>query len=601
MAVFGDARATFLAIVKGDTSQAVTEFNKFGTSVSKSTAGATTSVGKFRSMSSSAFAEVKANAGLLAAGAGAALGAFALHAVNAFSDLAKSAIDLGNATGFSTEEASRWIAVADDYEVSADTLATSVGRISKTLNDSKWAEYGIETRTASGEARSANDVFLDTLDLLSRTTNETERGRIAADLLGRGWQGIAPILGKTRDEYEQMLGAVEDGQVITDKEAEKGEKWRLAMDELSDAFGEFTLVVGESVAELAPLITSMAKLVSLANDLKVFSTPFSQFSNAAGDVKLMSDETFALADAAKKSGDAVSYLREQGIGIKEAEQMMRLYEMALIDIENAKPDPPFGSAFVEQIIATTEAAETHRKKMGEVDAQYDDLDGSVNEAYLAIVKLNDYLAGLSDENSLLDLEEGFRALEDTALEAWIATAEGSEDARDKQIDYQQGLNDLQIEAAEYLDQVLGLPEEQITEILAEIDRGTITSIEGLLNYLARNRTSYLKVTPIFNSAVAPQLGGNYWDTNSGYSTGASGGPFMPGDTKLVGEHGPEILRMGSATSGYLTPNRKLGGGGVTVVNNGIMTGSPAEIGAAIMDCLEAAGKDGRRMSTPVAA
>jgi hypothetical protein len=43
---------------------------------------------------------------------------------------------------------------------------------------------------------------------------------------------------------------------------------------------------------------------------------------------------------------------------------------------------------------------------------------------------------------------------------------------------------------------------------------------------------------------------------------AFGGPVLPGGTYLVGEQGPELLRMGS-TAGTVSP----GAGGVTVIIN----------------------------------
>jgi phage-related minor tail protein len=45
---------------------------------------------------------------------------------------------------------------------------------------------------------------------------------------------------------------------------------------------------------------------------------------------------------------------------------------------------------------------------------------------------------------------------------------------------------------------------------------------------------------------------------------ASGGSVMPGQTYLVGERGPELLRMGNQ-SGWVVPNHAMGGGGASVV------------------------------------
>ncbi len=123
--------------------------------------------------------------------------------------------------------------VGDDFGVSAEQMAAGVGKITKSLDSEKWAEYGIATRDAAGNARDANTILLDTFDMLGRVTNETDRARIGADLFGKGYANLAPLIGKTRVEYEDMLGAVEKGQVITAKEAEKAERMRKAEDALS--------------------------------------------------------------------------------------------------------------------------------------------------------------------------------------------------------------------------------------------------------------------------------------------------------------------------------------------------------------------------------
>lgn len=220
-----------------------------------------------------------ASSPLGAAGGLSALGAAAFNAADQFSGLAKTAIDLSKATALTTEEASRWIAVADDFGIGADELQAGLGRIARTLDSPKWAEYGIATRNAAGEALSANAIFLDALDVLARTTNETERARIGNDLFGKGYAAIAPLVGQTRDEYQAMLDSVDEGQVITAGEAEAGEKWRLAMDKLKESLGGVTLALGEMTTNLAPTIEKVATLVSLTTKLFQESDPNSGLLN----------------------------------------------------------------------------------------------------------------------------------------------------------------------------------------------------------------------------------------------------------------------------------------------------------------------------------
>lgn len=249
-------------VVEFVTDKAQTSVQRFRTSV----ADADGMVNKFKAGAASAFSSVVANAGAMAVGAGAAIATFALKSVNAFTDVAKAAIDGSAATGIAVEDFSRWIAVADDMEVSAEQLTMGLGRIGKTLDSGKWEKYGVATRDASGQARNANDILLDTFDMLGRISNETERARVGNELFGRGYANIAPLIGKTRQEYERYLGAVEDGQVVTAEEAASAERTRLAIDRLQDSVREISLVLGES---LAPVVADIADGLSDASDAAV--------------------------------------------------------------------------------------------------------------------------------------------------------------------------------------------------------------------------------------------------------------------------------------------------------------------------------------------
>lgn len=217
---------------------------------------------KFKTGVSGSLDYVKDHAGAFALGAGAALVGFGVKAVAAFEDAAKAAIDLSSATGLSIEDASRWIGVGDDFKVSAEAIATGLGKVTKTMDSGKWESYGIAVRDAGGQSREVNDILLDTFDMLSNVTNQTDRARIGQELFGKGYQSLTPILGHTRKEYEAMLGAVESGQVITKEEAANAENMRLAQDQLADALHEVTLKAGAAAVKLAPVVTAIADIIS---------------------------------------------------------------------------------------------------------------------------------------------------------------------------------------------------------------------------------------------------------------------------------------------------------------------------------------------------
>ena len=224
-------------------------------------------IGGFKAKATSALDSVGISSGMLGVVGGAALAGFAVHAVNAFTSTAKAALDMGAATGLSVEDASRWIALGDDYEISAGTMTSSLGKIAKTLDTGKWSDYGIATRDAGGNARDTNDILLDTFQKLGQIPEGAERATAGNALFGKGYSNLAPLIGKTREEMEKYLGSVEKGQVITAAEAAKAEKLRLAQDALKDSLGEVTLALGGMASAFSPVLTLVAKGVTLVANL----------------------------------------------------------------------------------------------------------------------------------------------------------------------------------------------------------------------------------------------------------------------------------------------------------------------------------------------
>ena len=562
MAIGNDARATFLAIVKGDASQAVTEFKKLGNTVEKSTTQASTSTSKFGSLASKAMAEVKANAGALALGGAAAVGAFAISAANQFAKVAKAALDLSKATGLSVEEASRWIAVGDDYGVTADNIASALGRVAKDLDADKWAKYGIATRDASGEARDANAIFLDVLDVLNRTPNETERARKAAELLGRGWQSISPLLGKSRSEYEKLLGSVEKGQVITAQEAKRAEEWRLAVDELQDAFRELVLSLGKSV------VPTLGKLADAATGVLNVLVKLQEASNAGNGV-----------------GDPIDF------DVTAAAKSLEEYNRVLEQLVQSGWSEKQAAALLTSLGITRDAAEAQgelNKKLTEgvngpsgwmpYAKAVDGARAKLHDVNYELETLKRYLDELNREDAQLNLEQQFIDLKDAADEAFYAAVSGSEVARDKAIDYQLALNDIQREFADYATDVRGLPPSVTTDILTRIESGELDTYQKVLDEMKKQYDVYVRVhfqAPNITVKANGDVVGLITTVPGKLQTYAQGTNYAPEGYAMVGERGPELVRMGGGERVYtanqtrkmLTSAGGMGGASVTNIYN----------------------------------
>jgi hypothetical protein len=529
-------------IIDATTDKAVKSLKSFRSSI----ADADGAAGKLKAGFAGAMGAVKANAGTAALAAGTALVAFGVKAAGAFTDVALAADDAAKSTGLTVDQASRFIAVGDDYGITAEDIAKGLGKVTTTLDAAKWEKYGIATRDAAGNARDANAIILDTFDALSKETNATERANMAKELLGRGYATLGPLIGKTREELEGYLGAVSDSQVITAKEAEKARKLSLAQDALSDAYLDVQLAVGSLVAELSPLIQNSAEMAAKAAELVeklgplpdimlALVAPVTQLNRVMG---LFSDDvdlsTISLADLEAQ-------LKANGFTTEQ---------IADITAEWIKVNKDS----TEATDAAAAAAKDAASKINTYSDAANTAAMETKEATKQTERLAAVLGKLDDEAATLSLEQTFIDLRTAAEEAFVAAVEGSDDAAEKQRAYQVELNASKTAILEYATEVANLPAEQVTQIAARLDEGNIAAVESALFWLTRGRTV----------KINGQLVGA--DLRNAIEGRAMGGPISAGQPYLVGERGPELVVPSG--SGNVIPAGKTASmmGGSTTVN-----------------------------------
>lgn len=601
-------------------------------SIRKSVQEADGAWGKFRVAARGALAEINQRASAFAVGAGAALIAWAVRGAQKFQGMAKAALDLGKATGLSTEQASRWIAVADDFEVSADSLATTVGRVGKTLDSGKWEKYGIATRDAGGRARETNDVLLDALDVLSETDNATERARIGNDLFGKSYGNLAPMVGKTREEYEQMLASVEGGQVITDAEAAKAEKMRLAQDRLNDAIGELTLTLGELAVTAAPaldaLSTGLHTVLSgyqglTGSDAQDLSGPLRGFIKTIRDSegvisgaapaweKFKTDAWNALStiDRVRHKGDEWWNTRRAFSDILKvdpaaADDLLELFDTWVTGAEN-------GSEAMRQ--AADDSGLT-RDRLNELEKAYSDSGAAADDAKLAIQEEAQAMQDAEDaawrlrdaKRALIDATLGSRGAVRSYQDALDNLTTTTDDAKTSKDEYAEALDRTAEEALRVADAVVAEKKAQfeangMTYTAAQATDDQVAALSSLAaslapgsdlrkrleEYIAQLQTVPREVTT--NVSARTRSGAT---PRNAVEYRAKGGPVQAGAAYVVGENGPEVLQMGSS-GGTVIPNNKLGGGDTyNITVNAHPTNNVAELGHVLVDAVKAAARQG---------
>jgi len=197
----------------------------------------------------------KANAAGLAATATAMATALAVDSAKAFQEAGLGAKRFGEATGISTESASRWIEVASDLGIEAAAVQTAFGRLAKAIgtNDSALDNLGIvAARTADGVV-DIDETMRRAVEAISAIEDPTKRAAVGAELFGKGWQTVVRLGPDIRSE----LKGVADGIAISDEEARKAQGLRDLTDELADGWASVKNELGEFVYDATVKITDL--------------------------------------------------------------------------------------------------------------------------------------------------------------------------------------------------------------------------------------------------------------------------------------------------------------------------------------------------------
>jgi hypothetical protein len=231
-------------------------FNDFKSAVGQAEGG----IGKFKAGSKVALDAVAANASTFAVAAGAAVGKFVADGITAFQDMAISAGKFADATGLAVEDASRYIEAAGDIGIPIDAVEGAIGRLNKTIgaDPDKVRNLGVDLVYLKDGSLDVNETFLNTIDRLKKIKDPAEKARVAAQLLGKGWQSMAELIEMGADDLNASLTAVSEQKVISEAELQMAREYRAAMDGLGDSVDDLQIKSGQRLVPLATLLANGA-------------------------------------------------------------------------------------------------------------------------------------------------------------------------------------------------------------------------------------------------------------------------------------------------------------------------------------------------------
>jgi len=262
---------------------------------------------------------------------------FFKSSVNDTMNYAKSVRDVSRALGISSQEASKIIQIADDVEVSVESLT-----------------MGFKAALKQGIVPSIDGLKGLAVEYRKLST-PAEKAQFALEKFGRSGLEMQKFLELAPGQIDEMAASAERlGLVLSQEEIAKTEEYRIAVDELTDAWGGLKTEVGMGVIPvLSNFITLMNEM--LAMDSKTW---FKDGADAAAkflnnlfgwnDGATDTEEHFAMMK--RKAEDLFPAIAETGDAFDEASKSTQKYtkvlDLARTDTEEARiAQMLFGESF----------------------------------------------------------------------------------------------------------------------------------------------------------------------------------------------------------------------------------------------------------------
>jgi len=524
-------------------------FGDFKTAVGNAEGG----LGKFKAGSTAIFDAVKANAVTFGIAAGAAVIGFAKESITAFQTVALEAGKFADATGLAVEDASRYIEAAGDIGIPIDAVEGAIGRLNKTIgaDPDKVRDLGVDLVYLRDGSLDVNETFLNTIDRLKKIKDPAEKAKVAAQLLGKGWQSMSELIEMGADDLKTALKNVGDAQVVDPDELRKAKEFRDTMDDFGDKAKALAINFGEF---LIPIITDIVELIDKT---------ITGLGDMYGWLQKQWKQTYfaTVWDDINETVDMVIYDVKEGFKdifgmFSSKKEVIPVFaeEMKAAREETAEFRDVIKKTRLDAVMPLKTTLNDTWKEIRNVDDAWKDLIGSL-ETDVAI------------DNAKTSLDN----LGTAAAQAF--TTGSTEDIAAYREQLLKATTDI-------MNLALNMDDISSHQVKVLVDKGDLEGALALIGQIKAFQKTYAKVSDPF-AAMAGAQGIDL----SGLQFRANGGPVMSGGSYLVGERGPELFTPSS--SGNITPNGAMGGGANITVN--VNGGDPNSIVRALQQYVRQSG------------
>jgi len=393
-----------------------------------------------------------AAAGPAALGAAVAGGAkIAFDAAQEWAALGEQVDNFATVTGFSYDAASRWIEVAGDLGVEASTLQSTLGKLNKAVNPEVFDKLGVSIAHTSSGAVDAAGTFENVLQKLRDIKDPTEQAQVAAKLLGRGWQSVAPLIARSAQDIKSQLEGVADVKVFTADEIKRSKEFKDKLRELDDKFTELKETVGQ---EVVPALTdAFGMIIKLADGMAWLDDQTQKLGFSLTDLELPNPAEWAW-----------------DWGWSQLEPVWNAFNREAPKISSSVAGLGDAAGMAARYIGL------NKDEVADARTAYLRFHDGAIGAKNALKQLQDQIAGRADfihlqqnlssnAKAIKDLEKDFRDNKISAEEYYNGVASAALDSK--------------AAVADYVSEVDAIPEEQKLELVASLDPaspGDIVSI-----------------------------------------------------------------------------------------------------------------------------
>ena len=202
--------------------------------------------------------KISAAAGIAAAGM---LG-MAAKAASTADDL----LTLSNVTGFSVEELQKMKYASDRIDVSMDTMAGSVTKLTKNMASGAdvFDQLGVSITDQNGNMRNATGVWYDAVAALGKIENETERDQVSMELFGKSAMEMAGVVDDGGEALKSLGEEAEaTGNILSQDAVEDAVAFNDQIDKLKATASQAFLSAGAALADtLVPALETLVTVIS---------------------------------------------------------------------------------------------------------------------------------------------------------------------------------------------------------------------------------------------------------------------------------------------------------------------------------------------------